>query len=243
MHDENGFESWCTSNISTAAGRLNHVEIRISPTHVEIAMTDASSDGVHFGPLKKVFSAPVNLGFSRGSVYFGSHNHATQKYASLPSWSVLWDNVAFDGPRYVPQQVLQVDDADVPSGSGMNLGYWLPSSSGGGATPAFGLRGGLSTAGASAAWLVFDMGADQISNTNWSAWRVNYRLNGGAWHSVGFNGDELAQMPRAGSFAFSVAVDPKELVSGTSNNTVQFSGSGFYDGFQPYLGNIDLVVQ
>jgi hypothetical protein len=241
LHDENGFESWCTSNIRTASGQLNHVEIRLSQSHIELWMTDASSDGVHFGALKKVFSTSMNLGFTRGYVYFGAHNHATQKYAGMPSWTVLWDNIAFDGPRLAPGRVSQVNDADVPSGNGMNLGYGLPNSGGGGATPAFTLPN-VSTSNVAGATLVFDVGADQISNSNWSAWTVNYRLNGGAWHAAALSADELALMPfRGGSFSFSVALNPNELVNGT--NTVQFSGTNFYAGYQPYIGNIDLVVQ
>jgi hypothetical protein len=98
----------------------------------------------------------------------------------------------------------------------------------------------VATANVSSARLVFDMAADQISNRNWSAWRVNYRLNGGPWHSIGFSPDELAVIDRAGSYIFSTPVDPAELVNGT--NSVQFSGSNFYAGYQPYIGNIDLVL-
>jgi hypothetical protein len=240
LHDENGFESWCTSNIRTTPGRLNRVQVRLSRTHIEIWSSDASSDGVHFGALKKVFSAPMNLGFTRGWVYFGSHNHATDKYAGMPSWTVLWDNVAFDGPRLAPSRVYQVKDAGVASGGGMNLGYSLPNSAGGGATPALSLAG-VSLSGASSARLVFNMAADPISNRSWSAWRVSYRLNSGAWHAVAISADEVALMNRAGSYIFSVPVPLGELVNGT--NTVRFSGTGFYAGFQPYIGNIDLVVQ
>jgi hypothetical protein len=239
LTDENGFGSGCTSSIRTQAGHLNHVVVKLSQTHIEIWMTDASSDGIHFGPLKKVYSAPLHLTFTRGYVYFGVHNHASDKYASLPSWTVLWDNIAFDGPKLVPQRVSQVNDANVVTSSGMNLGYWLPNSAAG-ATPAFALAN-VAVSASSSTKLVFDAYADAISNSNWSTWRVNYRFNSGTWHSVGLSSDELALMPRAGSMTFSVAVDPKELHSGT--NTVQFSGSNFYAGYQPYIGNIDLIVQ
>ena len=86
-----------------------------------------------------------------------------------------------------------------------------------------------------------NLAADPISNTNWSAWRVNYRLNGGAWHAVAISPDEVALMNRAGSYIFSVGVSLAELRNGA--NTVQFSGTNFYAGFQPYIANIDLVVQ
>jgi hypothetical protein len=240
LSDENGFANWCTSNIRTAPGRLNHVEIRISQSHIEVLMTDASNDGVTFGPLKKVFSAPLSLSFTRGFVTLGVHNHATEKYGGLPSWTVLWDDIAFDGPQLTPTRVTQVPNAGVLSGGGMNIGYSLPNSASGSATPALPLPD-VSTANAANARLVFDMAADPISNRNWSSWRVNFRLNGGPWHSIAFSADELAMMDRAGSYIFSTPIDVGELVNGA--NSVQFSGTNFYSGFQPYIGNIDLVVQ
>src|SRR5262249_20196772 len=116
IDDENGFASWCPSAIQTSPGHLNRVEIHLSQSHIEIWASDASPDGVNFGGLKELFSAPVNLGFSRGYLYFGVHNHATEKYAGLPSWNVEWDNITFDGPRFVPDRVYQVDSAAVASG-------------------------------------------------------------------------------------------------------------------------------
>jgi hypothetical protein len=239
--DENGFASWCTSDIKTQPDHLNQVQIQLSQSHITVWMSDASGDGVHFGPLKKVYSAPLSLTFSRGYLYFGVHNHATVKYAGLPSWTVLWDNIGFDGPKLGPNRVYQVNDAGVASGSGRNLGYALPNSATGGATPALKLAG-VTTSGASSARLVFDMGADEITNTNWADWRVNFRLNNGPWHAVAFSADELALIAkgRSGSYMFSVPVAIGELATGT--NTVRFSGTNFYGGYQPYIGNIDLVV-
>jgi hypothetical protein len=241
LADENGFASGCTSAIQTQVDRLNQVQIQLSQSHLTVWMSDASSDGVHFGALRKVYSAPLSLTFSQGYVYFGVHNHATEKYANLPSWTVLWDNIGFDGPRLAPARVYQASDATTVSGSGRNIGYWLPDSATGGATPALALTS-VSTAGASNARLVFDMGADELANTNWAEWRVNYRLNRGPWHAIGFSADELALITkgRSGSYMFSVPVAIGELATGT--NTVQLSGTNFYNGYQPYVGNIDLVV-
>jgi hypothetical protein len=235
LHDEHGAESGCTSNVKTAAGRLNHVQVRVSQSHIEVWVSDASADGVHYGPLKRTFSAPLALTFSRGYVYVGVHNHATVKYANLPSWTVLWDNIAFDGPRVPASRVSQVSAAATPSGSGLNMGYWLPATG----TAPLGLPG-VSTANVTSATLVFDAFADSISNSNWSGFRFSYRLNGKGWHSAALSADEIALMPRASSFSFSLPVDPHELVNGT--NTVQFAGSGFYAGYQPFIGNIDLIV-
>jgi hypothetical protein len=240
INDENGLDSSCPNGVTAQAGHLNRVEIRISQTHVEMWASDASGDGVNFGGLRKVYSAPINLSFTRGYVYIGVHNHATVKYANLPSWNVPWDNIAFDGPQIPNNRTYQVDNSMVPSGGGMDLGWWLPNSATGATTPALTL-GGVSTAGAASGRLVFDMAADPITNTNYGSWRVNYQINGGAVHSVGFSADELALVGgRAGSYIFSVPVDLAEFRDGS--NTVQFSGTGFYGGYQPYIGNVDLVL-
>ncbi len=239
VNDENGFDSWCTSAIDAQSGHLNRVEIRLSQTHVEMWASDASGDGVNFGGLRKVYSAPINLSFTRGYVYIGVHNHATVKYANLPSWNVPWDNIAFDGPQLPNDRTYQVDNSMVPDGGGMDLGWWLPNSATGGATPPLTI-GGVSMAGAASARLVFDMAADPITNTNYGSWRVNFLING-VPHSIGFSADELALVgDRAGSYTFSVPVDVGEFHDGA--NSVQFSGTGFYGGYQPYIGNIDLVL-
>jgi hypothetical protein len=92
--------------------------------------------------------------------------------------------------------------------------------------------------------LVFDMGADPIANgsATWASWLVNYRFNGGQWHSVALSADEVALMarPRAGSYIFSVPINLGEIADG--NNTVQFAGTNFFAGYEPYIGNIDLVL-
>jgi hypothetical protein len=243
VRDENGSENGCSSAVLTQPGHLNRIEVHMSQSYIEIYASDASSDGVNFGPLKKMFSAPINLTFSRGYLYFGVHNHASEKYVGIASVNIPWDNIAFDGPQLPPDRVSQVDTAAQPSGGGLNLGWWLLNSATGGATAPLTLPN-VSRAGGTTARLVFDMAADSISNgsSTWSSWLVNYRLNGGAWHLVAFSADELALMarPRAGSFIFSVPVDLGEI--GDGNNSVQFSGTNFFAGYQPYIGNIDLVV-
>jgi hypothetical protein len=243
VHDENGFENGCPSAVLTQAGHLNRIEVHLSQSYIEIYASDASGDGVNFGPLKKMYSAPISLTFTRGYVYFGVHNHATDKYNGTPSWSTPFDNIAFDGPKLAADRVSQVDTAAQPNGGGMNLGWSLPNSVTGGATAPLTLPN-VARSGATSGRLVFDMAADPISNgsSTWASWLVNYRFNGGAWHSVGFSADEVVLMarPRAGSYIFSVPIDLGEI--GDGNNTVQFSGINFFAGYQPYIGNVDLVL-
>lgn len=220
-------------------GRLNRVEVRVSQSRLEIWASDASADGVDFPPVERVFTAPLDLSFTQGSVTFGVHNHATMKYGGLASWTTLWDNVGFDGPVIAAQRVAQVADAAVPDGDGIDLGHPLPP---GGATRPLALPD-VSTGGARGARLVFNLHADVITNaSSLASWRVNYQLNGGDWHAIALTDDELALAPgRAGTYSFSVPIALAELVDGT--NTIRFSGTGFDAGYPPFVGNVDLVVQ
>ena len=125
--------------------------------------------------------------------------------------------------------------SQVANSGSTTFGYGLPNGVGGGATEALTLPN-VMLVGASSARLVLNMGADPLTNQNYAEWRLNYRLNGGTWHAVSLH---PAQYGTSGySWSFDVALS--ELVTGS--NTVQFSGGGFFDGYQPYIGNIDLVV-
>jgi hypothetical protein len=239
LRDENGFANNCAA-ITTQAGHLNHVEVRISTTHLEIRVSSASADGVTYPAAIKRFSTPIDLAFTRGNLYFGVHNHATVKYAGLASWTVLWDNLAFDGPAITPQRVAQVNNNTVAADGGIELGYPLPNSATTTNPPALTFSP-LTTTGATTATLVFNMAGDTITNTNWSNWRVNYRLNNTTWHAAAISPDELSLIPtRASTFTFSLNVPLSELTNGT--NTIQLTGTGFYGGYKPYTGNIDLIV-
>lgn len=75
--------------------RLDHVVVTVSNSSVTIkvgSVTIGSWSG-------------LNLGFSRGYWYLDAHNHATNKYAGLPTWITHWDNPTFDGPVIAPLNV------------------------------------------------------------------------------------------------------------------------------------------
>ena len=196
--------------------------MHVSTGRIDVCASDAGSAAVD-----KCWAFAVNLGFTRGYVYIGGHNHATVKYGGPQAWDTYWDNVGFDGPALQASAVAQVANAGgsgfaYPLGATLGAPLTLPN-----VTP----RG--------TARLVLDVGADAISNGNHASWRLNYRLNGGAVHAVPFTPTPSAS--RAGSFGFSIPVDSNELVAG--NNTVQFSASGFTGGSAPFVGNVDLVTQ
>lgn len=81
-----------------APDALNHVELRVSSSGVEVWASDASPDGVTFPNFRRIGAVALDLPFSRGYVSLIARNHATLKYWSGASWATRWDNVGFDGP-------------------------------------------------------------------------------------------------------------------------------------------------
>jgi hypothetical protein len=83
---------------TTGVGALNHVEIYLTQTHVEVWTSDVSPDGVTFPNLHMLWSGDVALPFSRGYVSLALRNHATLKYWLGSAATMRWDNIGFDGP-------------------------------------------------------------------------------------------------------------------------------------------------
>ena len=83
---------------TTAPDALNHVEIYLTQSHLEVWTSDTSPDGVTFPNLHKLWEGDLALPFSRGYVSLALRNHATMKYWLGSAATVRWDNVGFDGP-------------------------------------------------------------------------------------------------------------------------------------------------
>jgi hypothetical protein len=83
---------------TTAPNALNHVEVYLTQTHVEVWTSDTSPDGVTFPNLHMLWAGDLALPFSRGYVSLALRNHATMKYWLGSAATVRWDNVGFDGP-------------------------------------------------------------------------------------------------------------------------------------------------
>jgi hypothetical protein len=82
----------------TAPGALNHVEVYITQTHIEVWVSDVSADGASFPDLKMLWAGDVALPFSRGYVSLALRNHATMKYWLGSAANMRFDNIGFDGP-------------------------------------------------------------------------------------------------------------------------------------------------
>jgi hypothetical protein len=73
-------------------GSLQPITVSVSSTSVMV-MSGATMLGSW---------SNLNLGFTRGYWYLDAHNHATIKYAGVPTWVTHWDDVTFDGPALAP---------------------------------------------------------------------------------------------------------------------------------------------
>ena len=83
---------------TTAPDALNHVEIYLTQSHLEVWTSDTSPDGVTFPHLHKLWEGDLALPFSRGYVSLALRNHATMKYWLGSAAAVRFDNLGFDGP-------------------------------------------------------------------------------------------------------------------------------------------------
>jgi hypothetical protein len=156
----------CVSK-GSATGALNHIEIRVSQSRIEVWATDAGSTTLKL----MATAANANLSFTRGLVWVENVHYNGCKDDSQCDHEFAFDNVGFDGPKTYRDMTFDVQDR-TPS----DLGWVLPVS-------------GLRTVPVSrvqtptAAYVLF----------NWFPWQStvpDVRVNGGPWHATPwpFNG-------------------------------------------------------
>ena len=107
-------------------GPLNHFEVRVSKTHLEVWGTDPGS-----GSLKQLAVADdLDLGLSKGLVWLNDVHYNARK-AIEPcecgkqfEHTFVWDNLGFDGPKTYRDLGFDVADANIAKGGGTSqLGY------------------------------------------------------------------------------------------------------------------------
>src|SRR5262249_11771672 len=101
-----------------SADKLNHFEVRMSQTHVEIYATDAGG-----GPLKLLADADLAMPFTRGVLWLEDLHYNGGKFDGQGDHTSVWDNVGFDGPALYRDLTFDVPDAMVPNSTGVQLGY------------------------------------------------------------------------------------------------------------------------
>lgn len=248
--------------VATQKGALNHFEVRVSRTHLEVWGTDRSSDGLRFGALTQLFKVDISLPFERGYVHITTHNHSTLKYSNgaIDAWTSRWDNVGFDGPVVAAPREYSIPDSldpvTVNNAECRNIGYLLGDASEG---PRQKLTfRGVDTKDVTQARLGLLGHFLMQKGNDYASWILRYRVNGKAWRDHRFDAAQLALLngPNvfnaagmntrgdgsgiAGAISLFLEVDPQQLVDG--DNTLEFVTSGVPYSYRPYVLNVDLLL-
>src|SRR6185437_6748983 len=255
--------------VATAGGALNHFEIDLSQSRIQVWGTDHSTDGGKSFPAAVLLaSAPLALYFGTGYVHYQVGIRAPAKYLqefnlNAPYALYHWAGMGFDGPVVSADRVYQVPDALTrgPNG-GQTVGYQLVDGTSG--TPQgmytccaltkvapFSLPN-VTLTGATSAHLTLDAYATQADSFNAGTLAIRYRLNGGPWRDPSpvppyatLVGQACPGCPGGGSsenwwMALDLPVALSDLQPGT--NTVEFTSANASQAFPLILSNADLLV-
>jgi hypothetical protein len=233
---------------------MNHVEIHLSKTSVEVFASDAGKPET-FRSIVKVdkdgdnFELPFEVGYVnlQHTHYNAEKNGVTPPYATYH-----WDNVAFDGPSYSTPRAYEVPDSlktyELTPGKPLtDIGYGLNNN---GMVDHDGPVGPITLE-------KVDMTDAKSAEINLNAWgfcpgdTLDYRFNGGAWHkhdcpfSLACEGCENGNTPVGecdrGARAVTIPVeDLSELKQG--DNTFELRTSSTDDMLDVVAANIELQV-
>ena len=255
--------------VNISPGAMNHYEIQLSQTSIDIYGTDNSTDnGQTFANLHKIYSAAINLPFSRAYVHIGARNHATVKYGFGPDAVFHWDNIGFDGPVIKNTLSYEIPDnttmgtyqGHTPGSTApvMNLGYQLQDGTVSGKPagiydpvnklPAFQFKN-VNTSGATGALLSFNAFFNNAQTAADATWGWQYRFNGGAWTTRTLTPLEVTAINNTlavgaagsgGNISMLVNVAVGDLMDGT--NTFEILPVNAPMNYPPVIANIDLTL-
>lgn len=247
------------SCLSTLQGHLNHFEVYVSTTSLEVWGSDYSTlDDNSFSNFHKIYAATISLPFSRGYVRIGARNHASNKFPVVGDnneWVYHFDNVGFDGPTLTAARAYEIPDAgtfgtDGSGGTIINLGYQVSDGTNraeGVYKPTFAspltFDGSVNLSYATSAQMTLGLFTNTISHTGDTTWGLKYKFNGGTWRTRNFTSSEIAAVNASGSgghSTLSINVSLADLTTGT--NTIDFSTVNIPQDYAPMVTNIDLLV-
>jgi hypothetical protein len=102
----------------SVSGALNHFEVRISASRVEVWGTDADSS-----TLKQLAYADVTMPMTRGVIWIEDVHYNADKFNTQRTHTFAWDNVGFDGPTPYRDLTFDVRDNGATTNGGVGLGY------------------------------------------------------------------------------------------------------------------------
>jgi hypothetical protein len=226
-------EMWITQNYQTsfinfggtgcvtkgvAGGPLNHFEVRMSQSHVEVWATDPGQSNLH-----SIAVANVNMPLTRGLVWMEDVHYNANKDSNQGTHTFAWANFGFDGPILPRDLGFDVKDAQNSGGSSPEqLGYMVFFQN----TLQINNVTGINNA--SAALLEFTF-------TPHAQFAINYSLNGHPAHSMPWPYGANAATYQMKTIALPVPLN--ELVSGTNSFTISSTPQDIFD-----IANIDLIL-
>lgn len=230
--------------VAMRPGGLNHVEVRVSTSRVEVYASPVSDDGVTFAPVELLAAADIALPFSVGYVHLTAHNHATLKYSddTIDAWVARFDNVGFDGPVIGGWREAEVADSLTAGLEGkQNVGYQLDDFAAHGWGPPLAFTP-IDVTGATRAQIALT----SFMHLDWgtpSQFQLHYRINGRVGHVYRYDADQLAlisSLPVSGTLPLVLDLDPAELRSGI--NTIELATTDVPLSYPPAVYNLDLIV-
>lgn len=216
---------------SSGPGDMNHFELRISQTGIDVYGTDAGT----LAPLKRIATiGNVTLPLTRGLIWIEDvHYNGDKDGPDQGTHTFAWDNVGFDGPILPRDLAFDVLDQMQPLTGGyaglFNLGWaTFPTD----AEPlSLTVHGVYNIAAAADALLTFNLFAENPV-------AISYRVNNGAWRDESWpfgacytqNGSVLC-----GAKTLYVPVPITDIQTG--DNIIQFRSSDATE-----ISNVDLIL-
>jgi hypothetical protein len=204
---------------------FNHIEVRVSPSRVEVWVSDAG--GANFRP-RAALDAPIP--FTRAFVSLQHVGYNAAKAGVTAQQTYHWDNVGFDGPVLPTPRAYDIPDALTGSPT-PNLGYLVQST-------------GMRTC---CPWTQIapftlsnvDLTGATGARLNLNVWNftagtsLRYRFNGGSWRSYPHPFPDSTISWRA----LSIPVALSDLRAGTNTLELQSSGPDLV------VANLDLTIE
>ena len=248
-----------TPCFTTRDDAMNHVEVHISQTRLEVFASDAGqpetlrsiwvADNLSL-PLTKGYLNLAHTHYNASKCTFTSascQNCENDACPTFPAYETYgWDNVAFDGPRYPAIRSYEAPDNTAPStknlgnkfpGPYVNLGYALGTSA-----MDENKRGILATGTGMAAPLPIagvDLTGASAAMLTFNAWSacapIQYRFNGGTWRTF----DPPFPDCSDGARSIAIPLNLADIVPG-DNSLEMYVDTDSLNGW--IVANLDLTI-
>lgn len=211
----------CVSQGSASSGTLNHVELRISTSRVDVYATDAFKPGNAMPALQHIATITnITLPLTRGLIWITDAHYNGNKMNNQGTHTFYWDNVAFDGPVLPQDRAFDVLDNNDSQG---NLGWRIPA--GGSQSLSVPNVTSSSITNATGALVTFNFWTPNAMNT------FHVSVNGHSYNATFSTAQTYANQ------SYAIPINVSDVVPGT--NTVTFTGESSSDLI---VANVDIIM-